>query len=414
MKQQFIQVAQKEEDRKTTHILNTVEGVTRPQALLGLQVCENNELVVIRRLVLDPSFHKSLVEILANGGTHKDLGSLKDPSILSGPPSTLPSCPTPLNPLSTKKKPRKGHFVTKSSSHRAGFNIDGSVRAEPLKLEDALARLRQKDVMFELEAAQGDEQEAIRCAQEASVMDTRKAKLQAPPTYKAEELKELGWSDARIKAFLGIKKNPYAFYYRFNAPGEKQDTGTWNKTSHEIFMKLISTGVDYNWGKFSMQVPGRVGYQCSNYYRKLVLNKTISDENYQIDEKGKLRFIRPKRMKSRHHTRKKRRGDTIYAREVDSSDEEASITQEGSVFGFATSSKTSILPDIKCPMTLEPLTEPALSPYGHVMNYDTWVRVLGKPPKNTCPFTKQKVTRRDLVKLTVANLDEYRGKIKNE
>ena len=40
-----------------------------------------------------------------------------------------------------------------------------------------------------------------------------------------------------------------------------------------------------------MQIPGRVGYQCSNFYRQLIKDGEIKDENYQLDSKGKLVFL---------------------------------------------------------------------------------------------------------------------------
>ncbi len=50
-------------------------------------------------------------------------------------------------------------------------------------------------------------------------------------------------------------------------------------------------------------------------------------------------------------------------------------------------------------MTMMPVVKPAISPYGHVMgfewkcgmmsSYDSWVKILNKEPKNTCPFTKK-------------------------
>ena len=81
-----------------------------------------------------------------------------------------------------------------------------------------------------------------------------------------------------------------------------------------------------------------------------------------------------------------------------------------------------LFPDMKDAMTLKPIKEPALSPtgkiekkerkkdllclfLGYVLEYRTWLKVLNNEPKNTCPFTKQKVTRRDLVKLTVDNVE---------
>ena len=40
-------------------------------------------------------------------------------------------------------------------------------------------------------------------------------------------------------------------------------------------------------------------------------------------------------------------------------------------------------------MTMKEVVTPTISPYGHVLGYDTWMHVLNGQPKNTCPFTKQ-------------------------
>ena len=54
-----------------------------------------------------------------------------------------------------------------------------------------------------------------------------------------------------------------------------------------------------------MQIPGRVGYQCSNFYRQLIKDGEIHDENYVMNANGKLCFrFRDKRGRStlaRHH-----------------------------------------------------------------------------------------------------------------
>ena len=47
---------------------------------------------------------------------------------------------------------------------------------------------------------------------------------------------------------------------------------------------------DYKWGMFSKSIPGKVGYQCSNYYRTLIKSGEVEDSNYMTDEKGELRF----------------------------------------------------------------------------------------------------------------------------
>ncbi|ORY44360.1 hypothetical protein BCR33DRAFT_716914 [Rhizoclosmatium globosum] len=59
------------------------------------------------------------------------------------------------------------------------------------------------------------------------------------------------------------------------------------------------------------------------------------------------------------------------------------------------------LPGMIDPITLENIVRPAISPYGHVVGYDTWnVSVYQEP-----------LSRRELVMLTWDNIEEYRDKI---
>lgn len=62
-------------------------------------------------------------------------------------------------------------------------------------------------------------------------------------------LRQLGWSEARIKAFRNRETNPNQYYYRFNDPGEPQATGKWSQKDKALFLKLIAqNGVDYRVG----------------------------------------------------------------------------------------------------------------------------------------------------------------------
>jgi hypothetical protein len=99
------------------------------------------------------------------------------------------------------------------------------------------------------------------------------------------------------------------------------------------------------------------------------------------------------------------------------------------------------LPGYLDPITLDEVVKPAMSPYGHVMrfaiviglilccaecgfliglfrkrnvsafdSYDSWVRCLSsEPTKNICPLTKRPLTKRELVILTVDNIEQYRS-----
>jgi len=87
------------------------------------------------------------------------------------------------------------------------------------------------------------------------------------------------WSEARRRAWQIKDKNANAYYYRFNDPGEPQRNGKWTKEERLLFFnRMAEIGVDGKWGIFSKAIPGRVGYQCSNFYRHLIENKEIEDK----------------------------------------------------------------------------------------------------------------------------------------
>jgi hypothetical protein len=165
----------------------------------------------------------------------------------------------------------------------------------------------------------------------------------------------------------------------------------------------------------------------------------VVDPNYEVDENGKLTFrkggikrlrtsngkaesspravqtaIQPTindqaRRRSRERPsssgRRRRRNHSDSEHSEDEVDDYL-VVDESQLEG-----KDFLLGDFKDAMTLKPMLQPAISPYGHVLDYLTWLRILRQNPVNTCPFTKQRVTRRALVKLTKENLEAYRDKI---
>jgi hypothetical protein len=106
--------------------------------------------------------------------------------------------------------------------------------------------------------------------------------------------------------------------------------------------------------------------------------------------------------------KRKKRNDS----DIENNDEDYSGN-----FSVSTSKEERIedinpLPGFIDPITLMEVEKPAISPYGHVMGYDCWVRCLGV--KNLCPMTKKTLTKRDLVVLTIDNIEEYRFIITNQ
>ncbi|KAG2225897.1 hypothetical protein INT45_006593 [Circinella minor] len=303
-----------------------------------------------------------------------------------------------------------------------------------------------------------------------------------------------GWSQARIRAYQMIDQNPNSYYYRFNAPGDVQRKGQWDEDERKVFFKrLEEVGANGQWGIFAMKVPGRVGYQCSNFYRLLVETGEINDPNYVLDEKGKAHYLFDKktadgqvektfRTHSKHGTgrasgipsssrsstagtrtkatraspsadkktkRKKRKTRGWNSDDDDESDDFEDYNDNSGTYTSSTRTTRRTrsrlmeednnndtkhedefgggmdsaaddmdgnpLPGFIDPITLDDVVKPAISKYGHVMGYDSWVRCLtnweGK--KNICPLTKKPMTKRDLVVLTMENIDEYRDQIIN-
>ncbi|GJD07497.1 hypothetical protein Gasu2_18560 [Galdieria sulphuraria] len=285
-----------------------------------------------------------------------------------------------------------------------------------------------------------------------------------------------GWSEARIKAYQSIDENPNAYYYRFNAPNEEQRYGAWTKEEEKLFferLKECKIGENYEWGIFSIGIPGRVGYQCSNFYRRLLKEGRVKDDNYYFDAKGEPKFKfkssnkiqfedssttatsqAPKRRRQHKksngkHKKKKKcswedSSDEDNENDTECSDDEEyrpgshgtrsrpqlraadsgseglvnssqnfseTSDQEDSVFAGYARDGDNPIPEFIDAITLEPIRRPAISPYGHVLGYSTWKRALQNEPKNTCPFTKKPLRVQDLVILTWENIEQYRSSI---
>lgn len=83
-------------------------------------------------------------------------------------------------------------------------------------------------------------------------------------------------------------------------PGEGQRNGVWTSSEHKLFMERykewMAKGwkIGASWGLFSKTIPHRVGYQCMNYYRRLVAEKKIHDPSYAMVD-GKLKQVQKDR-----------------------------------------------------------------------------------------------------------------------
>jgi len=238
--------------------------------------------------------------------------------------------------------------------------------------------------------------------------------------------------------------------------------------------RVLEWGVNEQWGLFSKAIPGRVGYVCSNQWTKMIKNGAVKDLNRYKNAEGKWKFHRKpknsqisdefrkyaftivkdssgtfKRCPQRHpkhpsddyckrileelkantvggHKKRKRNGDededfTVAKkkRKRNKKNKNRNDSDDDGAFHCNVGVDVPVdddnpMPDFKDIITGDCVIKPTMSPYGHVLSYDTWTKILRtSKQKNVCPFTCQKLTRRSLIKLTKENYAEYKGQIRN-
>lgn len=164
----------------------------------------------------------------------------------------------------------------------------------------------------------------------------------------------------------------------------------------------------------------------------------IKDTNYRVDEKGKAHFISGKpRIVTKLPDGEILENDE-FGSDVDGSFNSESETYEKEIIynnkknnninnlNYLNSSLKTIntpitnilfhenpLPGFIDTITKTEIVRPAISPYGHVLSYDTWLKcLLNSDRKNTCPLTNQPLHKRQLIFLTFENIELYRDRIR--
>lgn len=80
-------------------------------------------------------------------------------------------------------------------------------------------------------------------------------------------------------------------------PGVKfcveQAFGDWSEEEHNLFMDTAEKhGVGDKWGLFASYIPQRVGYQCSAYYRDVIIPAClVLDSRFRLTAQGKAVFV---------------------------------------------------------------------------------------------------------------------------
>jgi len=242
--------------------------------------------------------------------------------------------------------------------------------------------------------------------------------LPVPPGIPADTWAK--WSLARRQSYYLMKKNPNAYYYRNTAPGVPYKTGPFTAEEKKLFMKRLEEFnktdriITGEWGLFSLGIPGRVGYQCSNYYRKLIEKGEIHDPSYVKDGNGKYHHV--SHFKNATSNQKK-----VFKKEVVSK----KPVKIQSLTLFSSSLKSNSLPQtismydrwaLSNPIpgwidqiTGEEIKVPAISPDGTLLDYKTWLQTLKSSSED--PFTKKPITKRQLTIISCENWDDFKDQI---
>ncbi|GJQ10894.1 hypothetical protein GpartN1_g2685.t1 [Galdieria partita] len=132
--------------------------------------------------------------------------------------------------------------------------------------------------------------------------ETRRHRLQKIATQWTKD-KVQSWSAAQITAWLNRHVNANAYYYRHTDPGDgiTQSLGKWDEEEQLLFFaeyerwKRNGWRIGSCWGIFSLAIPRRVGYQCSNFYRDCIREGILDDPTYAIsvEDGGVLKRLHP-------------------------------------------------------------------------------------------------------------------------
>ena len=72
-----------------------------------------------------------------------------------------------------------------------------------------------------------------------------------------------------------------------------QAQGEWTRLEHDLFLQTArDQGVGDKWGLFASYMPQRVGYQCSAFYREVIIpSGLILDSRFRMTRSGKAIFV---------------------------------------------------------------------------------------------------------------------------
>ena len=111
--------------------------------------------------------------------------------------------------------------------------------------------------------------------------------IETPPDFSS-------WAPCKKQAWENLKTCPNQFFYRHVLPSEVKRNGPWTSEEKQSFIKAVKECTQdghsiHHWGLFAHKYcPGRVGYQCNAYYKKLVISGEIEGTLPETRGSGKV------------------------------------------------------------------------------------------------------------------------------
>lgn len=238
---------------------------------------------------------------------------------------------------------------------------------------------------------------------------------------------------------LLCKYNQYLYKYPPNS--EKLVTGPWSEVEKRLFLEVVklymkkTDSLDCFWGFFSLRIPGRVGYQCANFYRKLVMAGEIKDPAYSVTKDKRLIYRTKKKKSIKFYQTKGHVSEECYNSLMLNKDirdlvlfvTDCAIKQicyedtielsmdyeqvEKRLSRYESWALENPIKGVMDEITEELIRVPAMSPDGYVLDYRTWMKLL--EIKQEDPFTRNPCEKKQIEVITNRNYHELKKKMKN-
>lgn len=190
----------------------------------------------------------------------------------------------------------------------------------------------------------------------------------------------------------------------------KKHKNVWLQTDIESFKQLyLKKGPFKNWKNVAKYFPTKTPNQCKCLYNELRSKNELPVKTKSMQQTT-LDFQKDSTPNNHQPNKKSISISKIQSIVFVYDDKRSVVGPRSRLFEMMTA--LNPIPGYIDQITMQPMTMPALSPDGYILDYTTWLKLLNEKKVN--PFTQNHMkSKRELTILTVDNFDHYRSKIVN-